>query len=213
MLFIHIIKYYRKKIEKNIYHLFLARLYQFISACLHLRNRVFPAQSGGYVSGFHFFRVSLLLLSDLFIELRLILVPHNKEHHCRENRYNQEHNHACRCRPVVHIASAECLLVDKQAGCQCRIVRFAVLEQSRDIEHIQTTDQTRNKRKQKNGLNVGHRNIEESLYAVRAVHLRRLKYFRADSQNARDQCNHGGSVPHPCLDKDHNASRHSFTSQ
>ena len=99
-------------------------------------------------SGFQFFHVSLLLLPDLLIQLHFILIPHNKEHDRSQNRDNDKHNHTCRSRPVVHITSAECLLVDKQTGCQRRIVRLTILEQSRDIEHIQTADQTGNKRKQ-----------------------------------------------------------------
>lgn len=77
----------------------------------------------------------------------------------------------------------------------------------RYIEHGQTTDQGCNQREKQYRTQARERDAEEGLKSVSPVYCRGLEESGIDARNACDQDDHGVAVPHPELDKRHNAAR------
>ena len=105
--------------------------------------------------------------------------------------------------PVRETAFKSLLEYEKRSG-KRGIMRSAVGEQSRDIEHLHTANKTCDKHVNNNRSQRRQCNMNERFEMRRAINRGGLKQRRAYAHNSRDKKNHRNAVPHPKLNKSDN---------
>ena len=154
------------------------------------------------------FRRLLILLfpsldSSLFrLSLRdFVLISVEIEDTDGADSHDREDDKAGSSGSAVVVGVVETLIVDEHCSGDGGVVWTALVENLRNIEHVQTTDKAGDQGVEHDGLDIGKSDAEEGLSAVGTVNFRSLKDFGVNAENTGDENDGGVTIPHPELNE------------